>query len=212
MQAILMIKKILAFAASALLSLHASAGYIQYELRGPNYDPAEPESWTNTLVIREEDKSVADYSIDGFRPQERYEGYYRNRLIETTTSFTGLGPTNMYMWSMQPEEFTKQMWLLFSEGPVPGTFNFTLRVLSRPGPQSAYPELGPWSDITYSGTARQVELNPYYDWWLGTDPYILQRDVPYFDPTQVPEPGTLALLGIGVLGAAGSARRRKTYR
>jgi len=37
-------------------------------------------------------------------------------------------------------------------------------------------------------------------------------DIPYYDPMQVPEPANLALLAVGTLGAAGTARHRKKTR
>jgi len=210
-----MIKKLIALAAGTLLSTSAFAGYIQYELSGPGLVTEFPLYGPNRVVIREEDKSVAFFSIwttnGWFRPQDRYDTYHRNWVYETTTSFTGMGPTNMYMRDLQQEEQSAQMWLLFSEGDAPGTFDYTMRVLSEAGPQSPYPLRVPIRDITYTGTATQTTVSAEFASFLDTqDQFLIPRDIPYYDPTQVPEPASLALFAIGAIGAAGVARRRKT--
>lgn len=207
-----MMKKIVALVAGALLSLNATAGYVQYELSGlPK--AFFPIFTTSTLVIRDEDKSIAFFSIttdrDYFRPADNGDYYHKNSLLETTTSFIGLGPTNIYMRDIMLEEYTKQVWLLFSEGSTTGTYDFTMRVVTKPGPGSPYPDLIPYTDISYSGTAKEV---PVYPWMADIDAsgqFDIARDIPYYDPTQVPEPTSLALLAIGALGAAGVAYRRK---
>ena len=201
-----MFKKFLALAAGTLISLNASAGYIQYQLDGPIV--------SGKVVIREEDKSVAWFGISGglahFTVQDRGDLYHNNMLIETTTSFTGMGPTNMYMRDVWQEESSSQGWLMFSEGDAPGTFNYSMRVLRKAGPHAPYPYLIPTVDITYSGTARATPMAAGFADYLDTaTDFVLPRDIPYYDPTQVPEPASLALMVVGAFGALGAARPRK---
>ena len=201
-----MFKKIIAAAAASLLSTAASAGYVQYNLDG---------SADGTLVIRDEDKSVAFFSIStgvaGFTPQDVGDYYHTNYLIETTTSFTGLGPTNIYMRDIWQEDITATMWLMFSEGDAAGTYNYSMRVMTGPGPYFAGPRdyVFPRRDVTYTGTATQVELSPWMVSTIESGQFDIRRDIPYYDPTQVPEPASAALFGIGALGAAALRRRRK---
>lgn len=209
-----MIRKLITLATGTLLSLNASAGYVQYELSGPGVSGQNNSFGKSIMLIREEDKSVAFFNIVTnlgiFRPQERGESYHQNSLIETTTSFMDLGPTNMYMRDLQQEEYSSQMWLLFSSGQQAGMFNYTMRILRNPGPQSPYPNLIPRLDTTYTGSAKQVAVDADLANILdNSNQFLLPRDIPYFDATQVPEPVSIALFAIGAAAAAGATRRRK---
>lgn len=207
-----MIKQIIALAAGALLSTAASAGYVQYVLSGPGSTGAPFQS---TIVIRDEDKSVAFYGIYTIAPatfiSQEASGWRTSRLIETTTSFTGLGPTNMYLNDIISEDSSNFMWLMFSEGDKAGTFNYNMRVITTPPPFSPAPPgyVFPRRDITFTGTASQVALSPDLIDAIERGQFRTPRDIPYYDPTQVPEPASAALFGIGALGVAALRRRRK---
>jgi len=205
-----MIKHLLTFAAAVSLSLDASAGYIQYNLSGPGLMGSD----SSILVLREEDKSVAFFSISTqigrFSPHDRGEYYHQNHLIEATTSFRGLGPTNMYMSDVMQEEHTNFMWLTFSRGNGPKIFDYSMRLVSLPGPQAPYPDMHPRRDFTTTGTAVEVELSPFLaaglDEMLENQLY-LPRLVPSF--VRVPEPASMALMVIGALAVINARRRRK---
>lgn len=206
-----MFKKALALAATALFSMNASAGYLKYELTSPS----QYSFGGSYMIIRDQDKSVAYYHIAAgvaqFYNQDIGDSWSRNVLIETTTSFTGFGPTNLYAYNMVREANESRMWLMFSAGDTADSFDYSMHVFTKPSFDAYHSEQIPTRDLYYSGTAKQVSLTQG-DLQMLADSryYVVSTDVPYYDPTQVPEPASLALLAIGALGAAGAARRRKT--
>ena len=206
-----MFKKALALAATALFSMNASAGYLKYELT-PTSQYAFGSSY---MIIRDEDKSVAYYHIASdvaqFFNHDVGDSWTTNTLIETTTSFTGFGPTNLYAYNRVREANESRMWLMFSAGDTADSFDYSMHVFTKPSFDAYHPEQIPARDLYYSGTAKQVVVTQD-DLRLLADSryYVVSTDVPYYDPTQVPEPASLALLAIGAIGAVGAARRRKT--
>lgn len=202
-----MLKKILALAAASLFSANASASYIEYRLEG---------GVTGYIIMDASTRAVERYALydhdNSFTMQEKGDADHRSQVISATTSFRGMGPTNLLL----KDEWIGSEWkigrLMFSEGDAgsPGTFNFVL------DSEMASARFGPWpptrtARVNRSGTAIQSgAADDLADLLDPFDPVVepINKIVPYFDPVNVPEPASLALLLAGALGIAGVRRHR----
>lgn len=198
-----MIKKLIALAATALFSLNASAGYVQYNISGTVY---------GYIIQNDQSDQIVSYSLNlslpnaypsrlGFSPEQRGEG--STQLMSTSTHFLDNGPTNFTLTSDFGYDQNTLFDLDFSK--TNGGFSYT-------GKYFAFVYMRPASKTfsgVVSGSASLGTVDPLLAQYLEADHAGYGVSVPYIDPTKVPEPASLALFAVGALGAAGAARRRK---
>lgn len=211
-----MIKKIVALAATALFSLNATAGYVQYDFSGPI---------TGHFIQHDDDLSIADYrfyypvtglpvpSQDGFSPiRNSGDGYDTNTAA--STYFMSNGPTNFSTFDNFNNDGDSYFSVKFSQA-VDGKYAYTAQYsLTRKYTASTgsgfdwYKTSGELSGFVTSSavsasTARDLDaIGGYHEG-------VSRRIPAYIAATDIPEPASIALMALGGIGIAGALRRRK---
>lgn len=205
-----MIKKIIAFAAAALFSLNASAGYIQYNLH------AGQNGLDGFIVQHDTDQSIAFFSFNlsdsvGGYGQQFYPFDSEGAVLLTSASnaFPDGGPTNFTIDDDFGGDHQTYLSVVFSQG-ADGLFTYSASYMA-----DLYVDVPPrLLSGTVSGMVTIGELDPDLalaldeqgGYWNGV-PHIVPTAVGPDLPGEVPEPASLALLALGAAGLAGVRRR-----
>jgi hypothetical protein len=209
-----MIKKLIAFAIGAGISLSASAGYVQYQLSGVQFEDGGIAS--GVFVQDSESRAILFYQLmtggASFGNQYFVSGSYAN-LLSVSTNFSSPGPTSFQSYVTLNDSARATLNLDFSWNALTSTYAVHGGETS---PQFDFMgNISQWNfrNIT-AGSLVEGPIDPQLQAALdaGVD-FGIKKLIPVIPqaPADVPEPGSLALLAAGICGLAGLRRRRSAH-
>jgi hypothetical protein len=208
-----MIKKLTALAVTALFSLNASAGYIQWNV--------ESSGLSGYVVQNEQDLSIAYFELNGVRPYEiMYTfapsmGYSDIAWVKAQRN--NKGPSNFEIANEDTEGLSSHLRLNFSGTGDPDIYRFRsfykFEQVWSPFPDGEYslPTVTHRAQGKVTRGEVSTELASQLDYYLElTDGEryddLLHHVVPKLNV--IPEPTSIALFALGAAGLAGFRRRK----